>query len=155
MSNSLRPYGLQPARLLCPWDFPDKNTGVGCLAFLQGIFLTQGLNPGLLHCRQVLEPWAATMNSFQASWIEEAGLFFWCMVSATLKFQWDGANSLLSLNQCPILGFWPSDVKMLLLHTRLFWTHFFSKLFFCTPANIMLRLCFLDVLFHCCVCGFL
>ena len=30
MSDSLQPYGLQPARLLCPWDFPVKDTGVGC-----------------------------------------------------------------------------------------------------------------------------
>ena len=36
-----------PARLLCPWDFPSKNTGVGSHAFLQGIFLTQGSNLGL------------------------------------------------------------------------------------------------------------
>ena len=35
-------------------DCPGKNTGVGCRALLQGIFLTQGLNPGLLHCRQIL-----------------------------------------------------------------------------------------------------
>ena len=35
-------------------DSPGKNTGVGCHFFLQGIFLTQGLNPGLLHCRQIL-----------------------------------------------------------------------------------------------------
>ena len=35
-------------------DSPGKNTGVGCHALLQGIFLTQGLNPGLLHCRQIL-----------------------------------------------------------------------------------------------------
>ena len=35
--------------LLCPWDFPGKNTGVGCHALLQGIFLTQGLNLYLLH----------------------------------------------------------------------------------------------------------
>ena len=34
---------------LCPWDFPDKNTGVSCHFFLQGIFLTQGSNPCLLH----------------------------------------------------------------------------------------------------------
>ena len=40
--DSLRPHGLQPARLLCPWDSPDKNTGVGCRARLQGIFPTQG-----------------------------------------------------------------------------------------------------------------
>ena len=40
--------------LLWPWDSLGKNTGVGCHALLQGIFLTQGLNPGLLHCRQIL-----------------------------------------------------------------------------------------------------
>ena len=34
--------------LLCPWDSPGKNTGVGCHALLQGIFLIQGLNPSLL-----------------------------------------------------------------------------------------------------------
>ena len=54
MSSSLRPHGLQPARLLCPWNSPGKNTGVGCHFLLQGIFLTWGSNPGLLHCRQIL-----------------------------------------------------------------------------------------------------
>ena len=49
MSESLRPHGLQPTRLLCPWDFPGKNTGVGCHFLLQRIFLTQGLNLCLLH----------------------------------------------------------------------------------------------------------
>ena len=37
-----------PARLLCPWDSPGKNVGVGCHALLQGIFPTQGLNLHLL-----------------------------------------------------------------------------------------------------------
>ena len=45
---------MQPTRLLCPWDSPGKNTGVGCHALLQGIFPTQGSNPGLLHCRRIL-----------------------------------------------------------------------------------------------------
>ena len=40
--------------ILCPWDSPGKNTGVGCHALLQGIFLIQGSNPGLPHCRQIL-----------------------------------------------------------------------------------------------------
>ena len=47
-------YGQQPAKLLCPWDTPGKNTGVGCHFLRQGIFLTQGLNLCLLHCRQIL-----------------------------------------------------------------------------------------------------
>ena len=54
MSDSLQPQGLQPARLLRPWDSPGKNSGVGCHALLQGIFPTQGLNLGFLHCRRVL-----------------------------------------------------------------------------------------------------
>ena len=45
----LWPCGLYPTRLLCPWDFPGKNTGVGCHFLLQGIPLTQGPNPHLLH----------------------------------------------------------------------------------------------------------
>ena len=47
-------------QLLCPWDFPGKNTGVGC-HFLQGIFPTQGSNLHLLcllHCGQILYCWA-------------------------------------------------------------------------------------------------
>ena len=52
--NSLTPHGLQPARLLCPWNSPGKNTEAGSHFLLQGIFLIQGLNPGLLHCRQIL-----------------------------------------------------------------------------------------------------
>ena len=49
MSDSLGPHGLEPTRLLCPWDSPGMNTGVGCHALLQGIFPTQGSNPSLLH----------------------------------------------------------------------------------------------------------
>ena len=49
VSNSLQPYGLYS-----PWNSPGQNTGVGSLSLLQGIFPTQGSNPGLLHCRQIL-----------------------------------------------------------------------------------------------------
>ena len=41
-------------QLLCPWDSPGKNTGVSSHSLLQGIFPTQGLNLGFLHCRQIL-----------------------------------------------------------------------------------------------------
>ena len=44
----LSPHGLEPARLLCPPDFPGKNTGVGSHFLLQGIILDQGLNQHLL-----------------------------------------------------------------------------------------------------------
>ena len=44
MFDSLQPHGLKPARLLCPWNSPGKNTGVGCHFLFQGIFPTQGLS---------------------------------------------------------------------------------------------------------------
>ena len=45
-------------RILCLWDFPGKNIGMGCLFLLQGFFPTQGSNSGLLDCRQILYCWA-------------------------------------------------------------------------------------------------
>ena len=55
--NSLCPYELWPPRL-CPWDSPGKKTAVGCHALLQGMFLTQGSNLGLRHCRRIFHHWA-------------------------------------------------------------------------------------------------
>ena len=57
LSDSLQPHGLQPDRLLCPWDSSDKNAGVGYHFLLQGIVPTQGLNLHLLcllHCRWII-----------------------------------------------------------------------------------------------------
>ena len=54
VSDSLRPHGLYPTRLLCPWNSPGQSTGVGSHSLLQGILPTQGLNPGLLHCGWIL-----------------------------------------------------------------------------------------------------
>ena len=48
VSDSMGPYRLQPARLLCPWNSPGKNIGVGFHAILQGISPTQASNPHLL-----------------------------------------------------------------------------------------------------------
>ena len=49
VSDSLQPHGLYSW-----WNSPGQNTGVGSLPLLQGIFPTQGLNPGLPHCRRIL-----------------------------------------------------------------------------------------------------
>ena len=54
LSDPLRPHGLWPARLHCPWYFLGKNTEMDSHSILQRIFLTQGSNPGLLHCKQTL-----------------------------------------------------------------------------------------------------
>ena len=54
VSDSLQPHGLGPARFLCQWNSPGKNTGVGCHSFLQGIFPTQESNLNLPYYRQIL-----------------------------------------------------------------------------------------------------
>ena len=54
VSDSLRPHGLWHTRLLCPWNSPGKNTAEGCHFLLHVIFLTQGSNPGLPHCRRII-----------------------------------------------------------------------------------------------------
>ena len=55
--STLWNHGLQHARLLCSWNSPGNNTGLGCHSLFQGIFLTQGSNWGLLYCRQILYHW--------------------------------------------------------------------------------------------------
>ena len=63
VSDSLQPHGLQPARLLHPWDNSGKNTGVGCHLLLQGIFPTQGSNPGLISpFLVILSPWDSLIH---------------------------------------------------------------------------------------------
>ena len=54
VSDSLQPHGLKLTRFLLSMGFSGKNTGAGCHALLQGIFLIQGSNLDLLHRRQIL-----------------------------------------------------------------------------------------------------
>ena len=79
VSYSVRAYGLEPARLLCLWDSPGKNTGLGSHALLHGIFMTQGSNPGLPHCRQFLYCWTTkeavlTANQLNKNWFQIWGM---------------------------------------------------------------------------------
>ena len=61
VSNCLWPHGLYS-----PWNSPGQNTGVGSLSLLQGTFPTQGSNPGLPHCTQILyqvsHKWSPVLN---------------------------------------------------------------------------------------------
>ena len=70
VSDSLRPY-----EVYSPWNSPGQDTGVGSLSLPQGIFLTQRLNPGLPHCRQILyqlshkgSPLTGTKNGLSLAW---------------------------------------------------------------------------------------
>ena len=101
VSNSLQPHGLQHTSHPCPWDFPGENTGVGCHFFLQGIFQTQGLNPGLLHCRHILYR-SATREAlcFTVSWKLCSRVLIHCRcsnVSATYRLKYITEFIIVSL----------------------------------------------------------
>ena len=84
--NSAQSYGLQPARLLCSWDPLGKSTGVGCHVLLQGIFPIQGLNPGLLYCRQILYHWAPRKAPESAAGTHISPLFWISRKALLIRF---------------------------------------------------------------------
>ena len=95
MSDCLPPHKVQPARLLCPWDFPGKNIGVGCHFLYQGIFSTQGSNPSLLHWQAnslTTEPPGktllviCTLNQFFTSSSIERNLVLICLSFCTVNW---------------------------------------------------------------------
>ena len=57
-----------------PWNAPDKNSGVGCHFFLQGIFLTQKLNPGLPHCGWTLYQLSLQGSQYKYKQVKASGL---------------------------------------------------------------------------------
>ena len=89
--SSLPSHGLQPTRLLCPWDSPGKNTGVGCRFLLQEILQTQGMNLGLLHCRQILYHLSPQRSPFQFTPLPN----------------WAKYESLWTEGSCPVLSLFP------------------------------------------------
>ena len=77
MSDSLRPHGLQPTRLLCPWDFPDKGTGVGCHCLLQYSYIVKSLSRvRLCDPMEGNLPRSAVHGIFQARILEWAAISF-------------------------------------------------------------------------------
>ena len=66
VSNSLRRHGLYS-----PWNSPGQKPGVGSLSFLQGIFPTQGSNPGLPHCKRILYCLSHQASNSQPKWLKE------------------------------------------------------------------------------------
>ena len=99
MSDSVRPHRRQPTGLPHLWDFPGKNTGVGCHFLLQGLFLTEGLNSGLLHCT-LMGLWNFPLEG------QAIGAFI-RQLSSPLAEGCLGAGA-----QCPLLCFWaPSALE--------------------------------------------
>ena len=89
MSSSFQPHGLYS-----PWNSPGQNTEVCSLSLPQGIFPTQGSNPGVLHCRQILCPPMNSRFGFRerrggargSGSVYRAGMVYW--VSQCLKDGW-------------------------------------------------------------------
>ena len=88
VSNSLWPHGL-----FSPWNSPGQNTGVGSLSLLQGIFPTEGSNPGLPPCRQILEQLSpkGSLNVHWKDWCQSwssTTLATWCKEPTHWKRSW-------------------------------------------------------------------
>ena len=122
-SHSVVSDSLRPHRLCSPRNSPGQNTGVGSLSLLWGIFPTQGLNPGLPHCRQILYKlshkestrimvWVAYPFSSRSSWprnrtrVSIAGVFStsWAIREAlvqtlTCQYSLTTSSALLILPQ--------------------------------------------------------
>ena len=73
----LQPHEFWPARLLCPWDFPGKKTGVHCHSLLQGTFLTQGSNLYHLWWQADSLPLSPALNPYNTIKIEELQFMFY------------------------------------------------------------------------------
>ena len=119
VSDSLQPHGLYS-----PWNSPGQNTGVGSLSLLQQIFPTQGSNPGLLYCRQILYQlghkgsprileWVAYPFSSRSSWPRNqtgvsciaGGFFTKCAMREAQTSKWVLTNTNKSGNSCLVPNF--------------------------------------------------
>ena len=82
VSDSWRPHGLQPKRLLCPWDFPGENTGVDCHFLLQEIFPTKRIKPGSPAL------WADALPSEPPGWSRQFLVLFRLISPPSLNGSW-------------------------------------------------------------------
>ena len=89
------PMDCSHTSLLSSCDFPGKNTGVGCHPLLQGILPTQGWNPGLQHCRQILYHLSHYMPGAVINWLCALSLGR-CLKQASL---WDFLTGILVTSQ--------------------------------------------------------
>ena len=132
-SNSLRPHGLQPTRLFCPWDSLDKNIRAGCP--LHRIFSTQGLNPHLLHLlhhRWILYHWATgdtlCIHVYIHIW-PQACIHIWPQSWKYIeKYTWRENESKCSQFLCQSWRLW----TIIFVLSRSFYKSFFKILtYFC------------------------
>ena len=81
VSNSLQPHDLELTRLLCPWDSPGKNIGVGMPFSCSGDLAAQGLYPALLHCGKILYRLSYNKSNREVfSLLFHASISLWCFL---------------------------------------------------------------------------
>ena len=118
-SRSVVSHSSQPLELYSPWNSPGQNTGVSSLSLLQGIFPTQGSNPGLLHCRQVLYQLnyeGSPIRKYQFNSVQSLSrvLLFVTSWIAARQASLSITNSRSSLRLTPIESMMPSSHLLLL-----------------------------------------
>ena len=74
-SHSVVSYSLQPHGLYSPCNSPGQNTGIGSSSLLQGIFPTQGSNPGLPHCRHILYQLSQLCGEYSIHHFDDKGSY--------------------------------------------------------------------------------
>ena len=106
-SRSVKSDSLWPHGLYSPWNSPGQNTGEGNLSLLQGIFPTQGLNPGLLHCRWILYQLSHKGSPILLFWVASQSFLssWWCFGSSATLGTWQGWGMGSSLFPGSLGGF--------------------------------------------------
>ena len=103
MSNSLWPHGLEPTRLLCPWDSSGRNIGVGCHFLLQMIFPTQGWMHAVAvakshqSCPTLCDPTNGSPPGSPVPGILQARTLEWVAISISNAWKWKVKVKSLSL----------------------------------------------------------
>ena len=87
MSGSLHPYELWATRLLCSWDAPGNNTGVGCHTLLVGIIWTQGLNSCLQHLPALADGFFTSSTTWKALIIIVVEIFFYTYICIYIRLR--------------------------------------------------------------------
>ena len=112
--RTLRPHGLYS-----PWNSPDQNTGVGSLSLLQGIFPTQGSNPGVPHCRRILYQLSHKGSPRILEWIA-----YPFSRGSSQPWNWTGVSYIAG-------RFFTNWVMKEAQHNFLIWTSLYCELFWC------------------------
>ena len=121
-SDSVWPRGLQPTRLVCPWDSPGKNTGVGCHALLQGIFPTR--NQAHVSCVSCVGSWVPSPVPLGKPSVYctspkslETSCFFSFPFSCVIQPLWPLPYFIITVSHCLCL------FTQLLIHSFIIYQH--------------------------------